>query len=36
MGPEIKVERLEFEHLESLAPHLLGEAVWEVVAPSRP
>lgn len=36
LGPEIWVERLEFQHLESLAPHLLGEAVWEVVAPLRP
>lgn len=36
LGPEICPAYLRNQHLERLAPHLLGEAVWEVIAPAEP
>ena len=36
LGPEIDPAQLRNPHLERLAPHLLGEAVWEVIASAYP
>lgn len=36
LGPEITSRSLGHDHIESLAPHFIGEAAWEVISPAGP
>lgn len=36
LGVEIVPECLGDSHISNLAPHFLGDAVWEVIAPFAP